>query len=154
MIPIKEAISTGAWLHCEFNYNYELIQFRIKVLSYRKLNLSEVDEPEKINFRDEGTFVWIMDLEVVNLTKERISSHEQALSQLILVDQDGFKFYTFQDFHLCCGSKFAVKSKTKRFDGEYLFPKIKAVGAMPFLLPDDDDAIYSISMRRGSIKEV
>lgn len=154
MIPIKEAISSEAWLHCETTYNYELSQFRIKVMSFQKLNLLEVDEPEKIDFRDEGTVVWIMDLEVVNLTKERIRPGEEGPGRLILVDQDGFRFYTFRDSHLCCYSDFAKKSKTTRFYGTELLPKIKAVGAMPFLLPDDDDAIYSISIIGGSIKEV
>lgn len=154
MIPIKEAISTGAWLHCEAKYNYELIQFRIKVLSFRKLNLSEVDNPERIDFRDEHTIVWIMDLEVVNLTKERIRAGDDALCKLIIVDQDGFNFYTFHDSHLCCSSDFAKTSKTYRFYAEYLIPKIKAVGAMPFLLPDDDEAVYSISIRGGSVKKV
>lgn len=154
MVPIKEAISTGAWLHCETTYNYELFQFRIKVLSFQKLNLSEVDNPEKIDFRDENTIVWIMDLEVVNLTKECIRPVQEGPGRLILVDQEGFRFYTFQDSHLCCFSDFAKKSKTDRFYGTELLPKIKAVGAMPFLLPDDDEAVYSISIRNGSIKEV
>ncbi len=151
MIPIKEAITTRAWLHCEVNYNYELFQFRIKILSFRKLNLSEVDEPEKIDFKDANTIIWIMDVEVVNLTKEPISTRKMEL--LEMVDQDGFKFPKFYDGHLCISSNFAKKSGLYRLVGDSLLPKIKAIGAIPFLLPDDE-AVYSISISGGSIKEV
>jgi hypothetical protein len=152
MIPIKEAIGTGAWLHCEIN---ESTKFRLKVLSFRKLNLSEVDEPEKIHIKDENTILWIMDIEVINLSKEPISSGDEGPGKLILVDQDGFKFYAFQDSHLTVWSDFAEKSKMNRFYVlSKLSPKIKAVGAITFLLPDDDEAVYSISIRGGSVKEV
>ena len=150
MIPIKEAISSGAWLHCEFTDSKVL--FRIKVLSFRKLNLSEFDEPDKIDFKDEGIVIWIMDLEVINLTKEGINSFVGP-GNLILTDQDGFEFNCFFDSHLCWNSQFAKRSKTNRFYAENLLPKIKAIGAIPFQLPDDDEAVYSISVKDGSIRE-
>lgn len=156
MIPIKEAISSGAWLHCEYKISSddELTQFRIKILSYKKLDFSQVDNPERINFKDEGTIIWIMDLEVINLTKEAISPI-YGPGSIVLVDQDGFKFEYFNDDHLQLYSRFAIESKLMRFFAQKLIPKIKATGAILFQLPDDDDeAVYSISLKgEGSIRE-
>ena len=150
MIPIKEAISSGAWLHCEFTAKKEI--FRLKVLSFRKLNLSEVDKPEEIELIDKNTIIWIMELEVINLTKEPIHPVDGPI-QLILIDQDGFKFDVFFDSHLQFLSNFAKKSGMKRFFSDYLIPKILAVGAISFQLPDDNEAVYSISVKNGSINE-
>lgn len=152
MIPVKEAITSGVWLHCEYTDRNELIQFRLRILSFRKLNLSEVDEPQKIKDIDSNAILWITEIEVVNLTKEPISTTD-GTGELILVDQDGFKFHDFGDCHLRCGSMFAEKSGMKRFYGMNLIPKIKAIGAIPFQLPDDDEAIYSISLKKGFIRE-
>ncbi len=151
MVPIKEAISSGAWLHCEFINSSEV--FGIKVLSFKNLNLSDVDEPEKIDLKDSDSIIWIMELEIVNLSKEPITP-TYGPHQLILIDQDGFKFRFFDDDHLGCFSSFAAKSNMKRLYSKELIPKVKAVGAISFLLPNDDEAIYSISIRDGSIKEV
>ncbi len=154
MIPIKEAINLGTWFHCEYTdtRHDEIYPFRIKILSFRKLNLKEVDNPEGLDLKDEGTIIWIMNLEAINVRKEAVSP-TYSLDQLILIDQDGFKFHVFRDSHLRCWSDFAKKSKLTRFYGSDLIPKIKAVGAVPFQLPDDDEAVYSISMKEGSIRE-
>jgi hypothetical protein len=154
MIPVKEAISTGAWLHCEYTDtdHDEIYPFRIKVLSFRKLNLKEVDNAEELNLRDTDCNLWIMELEAINIKKEPVSP-TYSLDQLILMDQDDFQFHVFRDSHLRCWSEFAEKSKLNRFYGSDLIPKIKAVGAIPFQLPYDDEAVYSISMKEGSIRE-
>lgn len=154
MIPVKEAINAGTWLYCEYTdtRHDEIYPFRIKILSFRKLNLKEVDNPEGLDLKDEGTIIWIMNLEAINIRKEPVSP-TYSLDQLILMDQDGFKFHVFYDSHLRCWSDFAEKSKLRRFWGSDLIPKIKAIGAIPFQLPDDDEAVYSISMKEGSIRE-
>jgi hypothetical protein len=152
MIPIKEAINSGAWLHCEIVFSNGTNMFRLRIISFRKLKLSEVDEPDKIKEIDSNTSYWIMDIEVINLTKEPISTSDST-DLIILIDQEGFQFPVFGDGHLRCSSKFAEKSLLKRFYGMNLIPKIKAVGAIPFQLPDDDDAVYSISLKKGTISE-
>ena len=40
-----------------------------------------------------------------------------------------------------------------RFFATDLIPKTKAIGAMPFQLSDDDEAVYSISLKEGNIGE-
>lgn len=152
MISIKDAINSGTWLNRKYIDNSnQSFHFGLKILSFRKLNLMEVDNPEKIDLKDEGTIIVILDIEVVNMTKEPLSTSE--LNQLVLIDQDGFKFHVFDNDHLRYYSKFAEKSKMKRLYGSLLIPKIKAVSAVPFQLPDDDEAVYSISVKNGSIKE-
>ena len=152
MIPVKEAINIGVWLHCDYTdtRHDENYPFRIKVLSFRKLNLAEVDNAEKLNLKDSD--LWIMELEVINIKKEPVSP-TYSVNNLILVDNDGFRFHVFEDSHLRCWSGFAEKSKLNRFYGSDIIPKIKAVGAIPFQLPVDDEAVYSISMKEGSIRE-
>lgn len=152
MIPIKEAINTGAWLHCEYSDNEKLFQFRIKILSFRKVKLTEIDRPENISNFDLAATIWIIEIEVINLIKEALSP-SYSTDKIILIDQDGFKFHVFHDRYLRCWSDFAEKSKLIRFYGSDLIPKIKAVGAIPFLLPIDDEAEYSIAIKDGSIRE-
>lgn len=155
MVPVKEAINSGAWLQCEKRSNlFEANQFRIKIKSFRKLNLSEVDEPEKIEELDSGGVLWLMDLELVNLNKHPLSC-VKGPSSLILVDQEHFVFPVVRDFHLRVGSKFSEMSGTKRFFNTDLLPKIKAVGSIIFQLPDDEDAEYFISLEdKGVVQEV
>ncbi|MEO6329753.1 MAG: hypothetical protein ABIO55_12510 [Ginsengibacter sp.] len=154
MVPIKEAINSGAWLTCEYNENRdEICRFRLKVLSFKKLNLLEVDNPERIELIDGNANMWLMEIEVINLMKEPIMSYNGPGSYLILIDQDGYKFHIFSDAHLRHSSGFAKKSGMYRFYQQTLIPKTKAIGAIPFQLPEDDEAVYSISMKEGNIRE-
>lgn len=152
MIPLKDAIENGIWLQCEYDYRGEFIQFRLKISSFKKIKLADVDEPEEIKVIDSNANYWQMDIEVINLTKEPLSP-TFGPNQLILVDQDGFKFHVSDDTHLRLSSEFAERTKMDRFFAKELIPKTKAIGAIPFQLPDDDDAIYSISLKEGSVRE-
>lgn len=152
MIPLKDAIENSLSLKCEYDYRGELIQFRLRVLSFRKISLSEVDEPEEIKVIDSNTNYWLMEIEVINLIKEPLSP-TFGPNQLVLIDQDGFKFHVSDDTHLRLSSEFAKKTKMNRFFATDLIPKTKAIGAIPFQLPDDDEAVYSISLKEGTISE-
>ncbi len=150
MIPIKEAISSSAWLHCEYTYRNEFIQFRLRVVSFRKLDLSEVDEPEKIKVID-GQW-WLMKIEVVSLTKESLYVF-QWKDKILLCDQDGFKFKVTSNDHLWYNSHFSIKSGLRNFSSStYLIPKIKETGSLAFLLPMDE-AEYSLLMDKGNVRE-
>lgn len=152
MILIKESINSGIWLYRTYtDNNNQSFNFGLKILSFRKLNLKEVDNPEKVDLKDEGAVIWIMEIEVVNMSQDPLSTYE--MNELILIDQDGFKFHVFDDDHLRYYSQFANKTNMNRLFGSHLIPKIKAKSAIPFQLPDDDEAVYSISVRNGSIKE-
>lgn len=155
MVPVKEAINSGAWLQCEKRSNlFEANQFRIKIKSFKKLNLSEVDEPEEIKNFDSNGVLWIMNIEVVNLNKQPLHSSDGPYN-LILIDQDHFIFPPFLDSHLRCSSEFSKTSGMRRFFATELLPKIKAVGSIIFHLPDDEDAEYIISLEdKGVVQEV
>lgn len=149
MIPIKEAINSGAWLH--FSDNKEELAFRLKILSFKKLNLMEVDQPENVE-TNEGAQWWLLNIELINLTKFTIK-HYHWKDSIQLIDSDGFKFNYKSDSHLGLYSEFSKKSGLNIFfAGEYI-PKIKYKGAIAFLLPDEPEAKYSISMKDGSVHE-
>ncbi len=150
MIPIKEAISSGAWLHC--SSDDDSVQFRLRVLSFGKLNLSEVDNPQDIQQNDGNAKWWLMRIEVVSLCKRNIYAYK-VCGKVLLIDQDEFEFSVIQDSHLCYNSNFGTEVGLNRFYGKDLIPKIKAVGAISFLLPDDDDAQYSLSIENGIVRE-
>lgn len=156
MVPVKEAINSGTWLYCECQGDYtELIKFRLKIKSFRQLNLKEVDEPEKIEIIDSNSKLWILETEVVSLTKNPIRDYDGGPLKLILVDQDDFSFHNFYDQHLNIFSNFAIKYNVNRFHSFPLAPKIKAIGSIIFQLPDDDEAEYSISIQnKGFVREV
>jgi len=154
MVPIKEAINSGSWLHCEYEGYKEIIKFRLKVESFRKLNLKEIDNPEHIEMLDSDATLMIMEIEVVNLVKESKNS-DDLVGSLILTDQDEFIFPAFSDFYLCWSSNFSKKARLNRFYSAQLIPKIKTKGSLVFQLPIDDDAQYSISLKNsGIVQEV
>lgn len=154
MVPIKEAINSGLWLHCEHTYGYNTYQFRLKLNFFKILNLNEVDDPEEIAGLDENSKLYMLDIEVINTNKEPIALHS-SIDFLLLVDQDDFKFPIFKERHLYRVSEFGKKHKLQRFDFKELLPKIKAVGSIIFQLPDDDDAQYSLSIQNeGIVQEV
>lgn len=154
MVPIKEAINSGAWLHCEYQGYDELIKFRLKVNSFRKITLLEIDNPEDMTSHDPNSILWLAQIEVINLTKSPIHPNKGP-NVLFLVDNDEFCFPVFKDDHLHCYSEYSDKTKLNRFFIGDLLPKIKAVGSIVFQLPDDDDAIYSIGFKEGgTVQEV
>ena len=149
MIPVAEAVGSGAWLQCISNDGQ--IHFRIRVLSFEPISLSEVDGREKMQILDEG--VWsLLKIEVVNLNKMEI--HVQNLYSISLQDQNGFQFRVrWEDPQLNCWSQYSMRVGLNRFYARQLSPKIKTPGALAFLLPDDDEAEYALVMRDGTICE-
>jgi hypothetical protein len=150
MVPVREAINSGAWLH--FSSNDREIQFRLRVLAFEKLDLSQVDEPDKIQHNETDAQWWLMKIEAVNLSKRTIRSDEMNRT-VLLIDQDGFQFNFTQDSHLSLYSKFSTESGLHRFFGNHLIPKTKAVGTISFRLPDDAETEYSIAMEDGIVTE-
>lgn len=149
MIPLDDAITSGAWLdlHCEENENH----FRLRVLSFEEIQLDEVDNAGKIELLEGGKW-WSLKIEAVNLNKSRTISYELTDS-LVLIDQDGFEFPATQDGHLCCHSNYSKKSGLNCFYFENMLPKIKACGAIAFFLPDED-AQYVIAAKEGTLTEL
>lgn len=152
MVPIKDAINSGAWLQCEHQSggNYK---FRLRIKSFERLNLLLIDNPDKIQGIDSNSIIWKLEIEVISLNKIPMPV-SYGPNCLLLIDQDGFNFPVFQDRYLHMWSEFSRESKLGRFYFQDLLPKIKAVGLIIFQLPEDEDAEYFISIRDGLVQEV
>lgn len=157
MVPVKEAINSGSWLHCEYEEYKGIIKFRLKVDSFRKLSFSEIDNPEEMEYLlNPHATLWLMSVDFINLTSIPIDPY-YGPKYLMLIDKDGFNFPVRRsDSHLERFSNFAEISGVNKFYSEGdLIPKIKVVGSLIFELPDDDEAEYSISIKNdGIVQEV
>jgi hypothetical protein len=153
-IPVKEAINSGAWLQCHSKKYDKHFDFRLKLLSFDKINLSHVDDVNEIKeFHSAQGYLWLMRLQIVNLNKMEVASG-YITGSILIVDQDDFEFSEFDDFHLTLKSNFAKKSGLKNFGGLFFRPKIKYTGAIAFFLPKDEEIEYYISVLDGDIQEV
>ena len=154
-LPIKYAIDSGVWFKCETKTIDGPFIFKIRILSFDKVTNNIMRELQKEIRFDEG-ILWLMGVEVVNLNKIPFSGwHVQ--NQMILFDQDDFKFNTISVSELAV-TKYGERVGIKRFSGwsnvPELKPKIKAAGALPFLLPDDEHADFFLSVESGNIQEI
>ncbi len=152
-IPVEEAINSGSWFQCcsGSDGHYEEYSFRIKILSFEKIIMSEIDNSEQINLEIEGGDLWIMKLQIINFNKKK----EGIIDSLIqITDEENYEFGKASDNHLCCSSKYAETSGLKKLFGEYYMPKIKYTGAFIYLLPKEDNAKYFLTVPGGNIREV
>jgi hypothetical protein len=158
MVPVKEAVSSRAWLSFTADYlnswdkeNYQ-IKFRVKILSFSKINLDAVNQSSEIDAQYRGGIWWLMRLEVVNLCKKQIDADDFG-NLILLLDQDQFEFEVAYDRHLCRDSEYAEKSGLDRLYAGKLLPKIKVLGAVAFYLPEEDDMEYFLAVKNGKVCE-
>lgn len=140
---INELIQTGDWLQCSTKtYDGDII-FRIRTLSFGKMNDNEIDR-SKIKKLDEG-ILWILKIEIVNFTKNPLPAYH-IRDKIKLLDQDNFMFDAIQDHYLTYDSIYATKNGLCRFisiSGTPSLPcKMKTEGSLAFLLPDDELEFY------------
>jgi len=154
-IPIKHAIESGAWFKCETETFDGHFVFKFRMLSFEKVPNNVLRELQKGIKFDEGIF-WLMGIEVVNLNKMQFSGWHVS-NGMMLFDQDDFKFNTISVSELGA-TKFGERVRIKRFSGWSDVPKlqskINAVGALPFLLPDEENSEYYVSVEGANIQEV
>jgi len=150
MVPVKEAISSGAWLYCEYSYNNSTFQFRVKVISFNKLDLSEVDRPEKIELPDANCEIWLLGIEILNYLNEPIST-SSCSDMLLLADQDNYMFKIFSDIYLRGLSDYSTNARLNRLYNKNVYPGYNIIGIIPFILPIDDEAVYSLSLKHNGI---
>ena len=82
MVPVREAINSGTWFH--FSSSDGDMQFRLKVLSFEKLDLSQVDEPQNIDDEETGACWWLMKIEAINLSKQSLFSPLMLREMLLM----------------------------------------------------------------------
>ena len=163
MVPIIEAIETGAWLKAEclhdrsgpqseFNEinDGKPITFRLRAKAFSRINLGAIDQPEALKCSVDAN-VWKLDLEVVNLCQREVMSSLLG-RRLVISDQDGFEFINSSDGHLRCFSRYAEMSGLEAFHYSVLPPKIKRSGAFAFELPEEYDQLF-LTIRKGSLTE-
>ena len=149
-IPVKEAINSGAWFHC-VSESYE---FRLKIISFEKVNLGEVDWKSKIRLGFEKGIFWLLKLELINLTK-RIAYSQNITSKILIFDHEEFEFQQTIDPWLSDSSKiYACETGLATFYQGNFIPKTKYTGAITFMLPDEEGAEYYVSVVGGNIQEV
>lgn len=156
--PLKQAIQSGGWLQCT-GYDYDVdLHFRVRVLGFSPTTLEELTENEpdtQINAELEGV-LWILFLEVVNLNKKPVAAHD--LYMIVKVtDADGYQFDPFEEET----DLYDIKPFDRfGYSAGPLSPKLKAKGAIAFVLPDEEsDYNLLISGRgrddeEGSVKEL
>lgn len=163
MVPLSEALETGAWLAVECPYDrygpsseYDDINggkpwiFRIRVTGFSKIDLSTVEGPEQLKLPLDAN-IWKLDLDFVNLCL-RESSSSYLCRRLVLKDCDGYEFVRCDDSYLSYYSDFAKKSRLSEFYNEKLPPKIRRTGALAFELPQEFDSL-NLAVRQGSVCE-
>ena len=164
VVPISEAIETGAWLKAECLHDRtspesefkvindgKPITFRLIVKAFSLIDLAAIDQPEELKCSLDAN-VWKLDLEVVNLCQREVMSSFLG-RRLVISDQDGFEFINLSDSHLSCLSRFAKMSGLGAFHSSLLPPKIKRAGAFAYELPEEYDQLF-LKIRKGSLTEV
>ena len=149
MVPLKYAIANGPWLFA--TTSDEDITFQCKALAFERIDLKSVDEPEKLEHIDVSSNVWILKLEIVNLSRKPCGAHH-VRKRLILKDADGFEFHNYSGGHLNLQSQFSKSSGLYNFWSDPLPPKVRKSGAMAYELPDEFEDLF-ISVHNGNLQE-
>ena len=150
MIPIKDLIRDGCWLKCTATSRWEgdsEYTFRIRVLSFERLDGAQVGRVASLKPIEEGAVLWLMKLQVVNLSKFSVL-FGYIKQRMRVVDGDGFQFREDD-----AGLYFSDFGKQTGLSLGDLVPKIKAQGAAIFKVPDED-AEYFLTIEDGTMEEV
>lgn len=168
MIPITEAIETGAWLEVTYpasggsgvNDDTHTLKFRIKLKGFSKIDLHAAFSAEDtgdayfqsflVQFGLEAN-IWKLDLDIVNLAPYPVSSIDFG-NLLRIRDEDGFEFKRCVDPWIILMSQFAETSGLSNFHSSELPPKVKKSGAFCYELPEFFEGL-TIHGKDGSISE-
>lgn len=157
-VPISDALASGAWFRCTAKpwSSEPEIHFRLRVLEMGRIDLYDVDRPESIEADLTAGILWRLVVEVVNTDKSGLVP-AQLSAAVKLLDQDECEFDVCTDSHLMQFSDYAKRARMLYAVGTNLArlpPKIPTVVGLAFVLPDDDDAEYGVSVTPGVIEEV
>ena len=168
MVPITEAIETGAWLEvtCPANGDFRLkdethtLKFRVKLKSFSKIDLHAAFSAEDTGDAIYQSFlaefgleanIWKLDLDIVNLAPYPVRS--DLLGELLHIrDEEGFVYERCNNSWITLNSKFSETSGLKNFFCSELPPKVKKAGAFCYELPEFFEGL-TIHGKDGSISE-
>ena len=143
MIPIREAIDTGAWLTAEFEprgasqdeiNDGHTVSFQLRVSNFTKIDLAGIDEPEKLSCSAKSS-VWKLDFDVINICRRELYVMH-IVNRVCLSRKNKFKYRPFRDGHFShCSTyekDFGLRSAFSL--GSFLPPNVGRSGALAFLL--------------------
>jgi len=145
---ISKCIESASWL--EGYLDDDDIRFKLRIMAFEKMEFDYDTLGDDLEFDVSDGVLWLLVLQIVNLTKTTINC-DDIKRNLRIVDSDDFCFELVEDRELCSDSEFATKVKLKRFYYGELTPKLTATGSLLFLLPNEDTN-YFISLESGSLK--
>ncbi|MDP2100118.1 MAG: hypothetical protein U1C51_04410 [Candidatus Izemoplasmatales bacterium] len=140
MFPLNEIIETGSWLRVDVEGDPKR-SFQFRPTSFSKIDMSEVDNPEKLDEIDINSNIWLLNLDIINLSKREYSSIDFT-SVIYILDEDSCAFSIITDSHLMLSSKFAKVSGLNKFFCVNLRPKIGKSVAIAYQLPDFFDQLF------------
>lgn len=153
-IPLKQAIASGSWFECHAKRYDEQLHFRLRVLAFEKASVEEIDPSLVDTVTIEGV-LWLLSVAVVSLNKTPTDAHKVRDASK-LIDEDGFEFGSFypdNSWNLGVDEKTSALRRFSEWSGTLpLSPKIKARGAIAFVLPDEENNYY-FGLNAGNIRE-
>jgi hypothetical protein len=160
VIPINEAIETGAWLKvvCDISQDFRctgdtaLLEFRVRLQEFKKLDYSAYppDESGKV---DTEANIWLLKMDIVNLYKNALRS-DLFGDILDLKDKDGYVFGRCEDSSITLSSSFSEPTGLKKFFCSDLPPKIKKTGSFAYELPEEFENMSIFAcFRNGKMTE-
>src|SRR6185437_9355632 len=92
MIPLKRLVRDGCWVKCTAKNKFHgrepaEWEFRIRVLSFERLDYSQIEKPERLRPVEAGAALWLMKLELVKVSKDSAYFDEWAEGMRV-VDAD------------------------------------------------------------------
>ncbi|NCB46799.1 hypothetical protein EOM81_07270 [bacterium] len=145
---IRKCIESALWL--EACLDEDDIRFKFRILAFEKLEFDYDTLGDDLDFDVSDGVLWLLVLQLVNLTKTTINC-DDIKGNFRIVDSDDFCFEFVEDRELCGYSEFATRAKLKRFYSGELKPKLTATGGLLFLLPNENTN-YFINLESGSLK--
>jgi len=149
-VQLKKAIESGAWHECSGKYFGEERPFRIRVLGFCRKTIEEIDQSLLNKVEIEG-ILWLMSVELVSLCKKPVDA-VGIRNLLTLTDEEGFQFEPFSNSDLDRNKNSGLHRFSDWSDSAPLSPKIKAIGSIAFVLPDEENNYY-LGIKDGQIRE-
>ena len=155
-LKLDDLIKSGNWYQVECSNFQGKFKYRLCFKDFYKVNFSEIDQLEHVfpNIDYDNVVIWLLQLNIANFCKKPMDGWS-IKNSIMLVDNDGFKFRYHETGSFEDWSDYAKNSGMVSLGGlDNLNPKIKFLAAIPFNLPVNDDAEYSIEIVDGKISEI
>lgn len=144
-VKLREAIAGGHWYDCTAERYNESLHFKVRVVAFSQTSAQEIDPDSEEEFEGD---LWLLKIEVVNLDKRPVEV-SYVRDVLELEDDEGYVFQPFTATDLDLDRESGLL-RLSGGSGTPLSPKLKASGAVLFVLPQEDSE-YSLSIQEGSI---